>query len=147
MVMKIRDRSTKMWWNWETEVLHCPTNHHQTSKKTGLRFILFCMAWLGIEYQFTVLVQMQYTTHHGLVIKSNFSLCLLYYAEACKELERPISASFRSGNTALSEEMLLGWRAISNTASKFTRPIFEPHTSNPETNALLLDQLTGSRTG
>ena len=49
------------------------------------------------------------------VSKSNLSLYLLYYAEACNEIAGPISASLRPGNTASFEEMAQRWQAVGNT--------------------------------
>ena len=63
------------------------------------------------------------------IFKSNFSLYLLYYAEACNEFVGFISASMRSGNIALFEEMPQRWRAVGNTVSDFTAPSFGPQTS------------------
>ena len=59
-------------------------------------------------------------------IKSNFSLYLLLYAEACNELAGPISASLRPGYTAPFEKMSQRWRAVGNTVSNLTGPRFEP---------------------
>ena len=67
-------------------------------------------------------------------MKSNLLLYSLYYAEACSEFARPISASLRPGNIALFEEMSLLWRAVGITVLNL-RP------SAPETNALPLDHL------
>ena len=64
-----------------------------------------------------------------LMIKSNLSLYLMYYAEACNEFAGLISASLRADITALFKEMLQRWRAVGNTGSDFTSPRFEPQTS------------------
>ena len=74
--------------------------------------------------------------------QSNLSLYSLYYAEACNEFTGPVSASFRSGNTAPFEEMLQGWRTIDNAVSDLNLRL-----PVPETNALLLDQLAGFKLG
>ena len=50
-------------------------------------------------------------------------------AEACKELEGPISSSLRLGNTASFEKMSQRWRAVGNTVSNLTGPGFKPRTS------------------
>ena len=60
-------------------------------------------------------------------IKSNLSICLLYYAEACNELARPIFASLRLGNIAHFEEMFQRWQAVGNIV-EFNRPRIEPLT-------------------
>ena len=67
-----------------------------------------------------------------LYAKSNqnkFSLYWLYYAEACKELAMPISASFRPANTAPFVEMSLRGRAVGSTVFDLTAPRYEPQTS------------------
>ena len=61
-------------------------------------------------------------------IKSNLSLYLLYYVEACNELAGPISASLRSGNTTPFEEMSQRWQEVGNNVSDLTCPKFEPET-------------------
>ena len=63
------------------------------------------------------------------LFKSNLSLYLMYYAEACNELAGPISASLRLGSTASFEEMSQSWRAVGNTVSDLTSPRFEPQIS------------------
>ena len=63
-------------------------------------------------------------------IKSNISLYLLYYAEACDELAGLIATSLRPGSTASFEEMSLRWRAVGSTVSNLTGPRFEPRTSH-----------------
>ena len=60
--------------------------------------------------------------------KSKLYLHLQCYAEACNELAGPIFVSLHPGNTALFEEMLQRWRAVGNTVSNLTDPIFEPQT-------------------
>ena len=61
--------------------------------------------------------------------KLNLSLYSRYYAEACNEFAEPISASLRTGNTALFEEMLQRrWRAIGNTVIDLTGPRFDTQT-------------------
>ena len=62
-------------------------------------------------------------------VKLNLSLNSLYYALACNELAKPISAPLRPGNTAPFEEMSQRWRAVGNTVSDLTGPRFEPQTS------------------
>ena len=77
-------------------------------------------------------------------IKSNLLLQSLYYAEACNEFARPISASLRPGDTATpDEEMSQRWQAVGNTVSDLTGPRFKLRPPVPETNALPLDQLPG----
>ena len=39
-----------------------------------------------------------------ILIKSNLSLYLMYYAEACNEIAGPVSASLRLGSTAFSKK-------------------------------------------
>ena len=54
----------------------------------------------------------------------------LYYAEACNELARPISASLRPGSTAYFKEMLQRWQAVDDTVFDLTGSRFKPHISN-----------------
>ena len=61
-------------------------------------------------------------------VKSNLSLCSLYYVEACYEFAGPISASFHPSNTGPFEEMSQRWRAVGNTA-QFNRSDIEPQIS------------------
>ena len=76
-------------------------------------------------------------------IKSNLSLFLLYYSEACIKFAGPSPRSIApAGNTAPFEEVLLRWRAVSNAVSNLAGPRIEP--PSPETNALPLDHLPGS---
>ena len=63
-----------------------------------------------------------------LVYQSNLSLYSLYYAKACNELARAISASLRLDNTASFEEMSQRWWAVGNTVSDLTGPRFESQT-------------------
>ena len=58
--------------------------------------------------------------------KSNLLFYLLYYAKACNEFERPISASLRETNTAPLKEILQRWQAVSNTVFDLTCLRFEP---------------------
>ena len=53
--------------------------------------------------------------------KSNLSLDLLCYAEACNEFEGPIFISLLPGNTDSFQEMSQQWRAVGNTV-RFDRP-------------------------
>ena len=62
-------------------------------------------------------------------MESNFSLYLLYYAEACNVFSGFISGSLHPDNAASVEKMLQRWRAAGNTVSDLTGPRFEPQTS------------------
>ena len=80
--------------------------------------------------------------------QSNLSLYALYYTEACNELARHISASFRPGNTAPFEEMLHRWPAVDYAVPDLTGPRFEPQTfryTYEVTNVLSLGQLAGTK--
>ena len=61
-------------------------------------------------------------------IKSNLSLCLLYYAEACNEFAGPIFTSLRPDNTAPFKEMSQRCRTVGDTMSDLTSQRFEPQT-------------------
>ena len=52
----------------------------------------------------------------------------MHYAEACKELTGPISASLSPGNTASFEGMSQQWRAVGNTVFHLTDPQCELQT-------------------
>ena len=58
-------------------------------------------------------------------LKSNLSLCSLYYADACKGLAGLISASLRPRNTASFEEVSQRQRAVGNNVSDLAVPRFE----------------------
>ena len=64
-----------------------------------------------------------------LLIKSNLSLYLLYFAEACIGFAEPISASLRPSNTASFELMSQGWRTFGNTVFDLIGRRFESQTS------------------
>ena len=55
-----------------------------------------------------------------------FHYTLCNCAEECNKLTVLISASLRPGNSAAFYEMSQQWRAVGNTVSDLTRPIFEP---------------------
>ena len=103
----------------------------------------------GAPYKFILLVNLNQinltrTNQRG-QFKSNVSLYLLYYAEACNELAGPISVSLRLGNTASFEEMLQRWLIIGNTVSDLTSRDLNLRPPVSETNMLPLDQLAGTR--
>ena len=77
-------------------------------------------------------------------MKSNYSLYLLYYAEACNKFAGHISASLRPDNSAALEEMSQRWRAVGNTVSDLTGQRFEPDPAS-DTNALPLDRQVGKK--
>ena len=67
-----------------------------------------------------------------------YFIILTVLRRSCNELAGPISASLRTGNTTLFE-MLQRWRAVGKTVSDLNLRL-----SDPETNALPLDQLIGN---
>ena len=71
----------------------------------------------------------------AIVHSSNMSSYLLYNAEACSEIARPISASLRPASTAPFKGMSQRWRTIGNTVFNLTCSRFEPQTFRSRANA------------
>ena len=104
---------------------------------------LFILCWLLMAQSRAKLLFFMLSSLLAVVVKSNLSLYLRYYTEACKELVVPNSASLRPGNTQLLSkkcrsdgEPLVTLFPIWPVQDLNLRP------SDPETNVLPLDQQT-----
>ena len=106
----------KVRWGWKLKKFKNsqpqPKIYRFLQKKVYLK-VYYCCAFTKIHGDAVTRRRVKST-------KSNLSLYLLYYAEACNELVGLISASLRQGNTAPFEEMLQWWRAAGNTVTNLT---------------------------
>ena len=68
----------------------------------------------------------------------------MYYAEACNDFARPISALLRPGNTAPFEQMSQRWWTVGNSVSDLTGPKLEPQISCSRDERVTASPIDGS---